>query len=122
MAGPARVVTRRRSRNAARRFVAERGFRRHADTVLYVGLMLGTAITGFSIWRWPHAVPPLAVAPFILLAGLLLRIGFGLLVLVADSAVRIGPTVSELRLGIAMSLLGAPFFLALLVRMRRELA
>ena len=36
--------------------------------------MLGTAITGFSIWRWPHAVPPLAVAPFILLAGLLLRI------------------------------------------------
>ncbi|CCH71469.1 MAG: serine/threonine-protein phosphatase [Actinobacteria bacterium] len=74
MAGPARVVTRRRSRNAARRFVAERGFRRHADTVLYVGLMLGTAITGFSIWRWPHAVPPLAVAPFILLAGLLLRI------------------------------------------------
>jgi hypothetical protein len=74
VAGPARVVTRRRSRNAARRFVAERGFRRHADTVLYVGLMLGTAITGFSIWRWPHAVPPLAVAPFILLAGLLLRI------------------------------------------------
>ncbi|MCB1239839.1 MAG: serine/threonine-protein phosphatase [Tetrasphaera sp.] len=74
MAGPARVVTRRRSRNAARRFVAERGFRRHADTVLYVGLMLGTAITGFSIWRWPHAVPPLALAPFILLAGLLLRI------------------------------------------------
>lgn len=74
VAGPARVVTRRRSRNAARRFVAERGFRRHADTVLYVGLMLGTAITGFSIWRWPHAVPPLALAPFILLAGLLLRI------------------------------------------------
>ncbi len=36
--------------------------------------MLGTAITGFSIWRWPHAVPPLALAPFILLAGLLLRI------------------------------------------------
>jgi iron complex transport system permease protein len=29
--------------------------------------------------------------------------------------------VSELRLGIAMSLLGAPFFLALLLKMRRQI-
>jgi len=28
---------------------------------------------------------------------------------------------SELRLGIALSLLGAPFFLALLLRLRREI-
>src|SRR3546814_11206455 len=45
-----------------------------------------------------------------------------LLVVLADSLVRILPSAGELRLGIAMSLLGAPFFLALLYRMRRELA
>ena len=39
----------------------------------------------------------------------------------ADSVVRILPLVTELRLGIALSLLGAPFFLALLLRMRRGL-
>ena len=44
-----------------------------------------------------------------------------LLVLVADSVVRILPFVTELRLGIALSLLGAPFFLWLLLRMRRGL-
>jgi iron complex transport system permease protein len=30
--------------------------------------------------------------------------------------------VSELRLGIAMSLLGAPFFLVLLLKLRRQIA
>ena len=46
----------------------------------------------------------------------------GLLLLVADSDVRALPTVSELRLGLAMSMLGGPFFLVLLLRMRRGLA
>ena len=45
-----------------------------------------------------------------------------LLVLVADSICRILPLVTELRLGIALSLIGAPFFLALLLRMRRGMA
>ncbi len=49
-------------------------------------------------------------------------LGGALLLTVADSLVRIAPTVSELRLGIAMSMLGGPFFLWLLVRMRRGLA
>jgi iron complex transport system permease protein len=45
-----------------------------------------------------------------------------LLVLVADVACRLLPlSGGELRLGIALSLLGAPFFLALLLRLRREL-
>jgi iron complex transport system permease protein len=43
-------------------------------------------------------------------------------VLIADSLCRILPTVTELRLGIALSLIGAPFFLWLLLRMRRGLA
>jgi len=51
-----------------------------------------------------------------------LRSAGALLVLVADSAVRVLPLVTELRLGIALSLLGAPFFLWLLLRMRRGLA
>ena len=45
-----------------------------------------------------------------------------LLLTLADAGVRVAPTVSELRLGIAMSLLGGPFFLALLLRLRRRLA
>ncbi len=41
------------------------------------------------------------------------------LVLAADSIVRVLPLVTELRLGIALSLIGAPFFGWLLLRMRR---
>ncbi|MBC7505133.1 MAG: iron chelate uptake ABC transporter family permease subunit, partial [Sandarakinorhabdus sp.] len=48
-------------------------------------------------------------------------IGGALLLVLADSLVRIAPTVSELRLGIAMSMLGGPFFLMLLLRLRRTL-
>ena len=43
-------------------------------------------------------------------------------VLLADSLVRLAPTVSELRLGIAMAMLGGPFFLVMLIRMHRQLA
>jgi len=44
-------------------------------------------------------------------------------VLVADSACRLIPLAGgELRLGIALSLIGAPFFLMLLVRLRRDWA
>lgn len=45
-----------------------------------------------------------------------------LLLLIADCLCRLLPMASELRLGIALSLVGAPFFLMLLLRMRRELA
>jgi iron complex transport system permease protein len=40
-------------------------------------------------------------------------------VLAADAIVRALPFVTELRLGIALSLIGAPFFGWLLLRMRR---
>jgi len=43
-----------------------------------------------------------------------------LLVLIADCVCRLLPLVTELRLGIALSLVGAPFFLHLLLKMRRE--
>ena len=40
----------------------------------------------------------------------------------ADSLVRVTPTVSEVRLGIATSMLGGPFFLVMLLRLRKSLA
>ena len=49
-------------------------------------------------------------------------LGGALLLTLADCLVRVAPTVSELRLGIAMSMLGGPFFLWLLLRMRQRLA
>ena len=88
-----------------------------------VGLTVGTGVAvagiiGFVGLIVPHLVRPMTdrrpsslIVPSAL-AG-------ALLVLVADSAVRILPFVTELRLGIALSLIGAPFFLWLLLRMRR---
>jgi len=94
--------------------------------VLGVGLCVGASVAaagvvGFVGLIVPHLVRPLvggrpsAVLLPSALAG-------ALLLLLADSAVRAAPTVSELRLGIAMSLVGGPFFLFLLLRMRRSLA
>lgn len=94
--------------------------------VLGVGLTVGASVAAAGIIGFvglivPHLVRPLAghrpsavLLPSALAGALLLTL--------ADSLVRIMPSASELRLGIAMSLLGAPFFLALLFRMRRELA
>ena len=91
-----------------------------------IGLTVGASVAvagiiGFVGLIVPHLVRPLTdsrpsqlIVPSAL-AG-------ALLVLVADSAVRVLPFVTELRLGIALSLLGAPFFLWLLIRMRRGLA
>jgi iron complex transport system permease protein len=94
--------------------------------VIGVGLIVGASVAaagviGFVGLIVPHLVRPLtsrrpgAVLLPSALAG-------ALLLCLADAAVRAAPTVSELRLGIAMSLLGGPFFLALLLKMRRQLA
>lgn len=94
--------------------------------ILGIGLAVGASVAvagiiGFVGLIVPHLVRPLTdrrpsqlIIPSAL-AG-------ALLVLIADSLVRILPLVTELRLGIALSLLGAPFFLWLLLRMRRGLA
>jgi iron complex transport system permease protein len=44
------------------------------------------------------------------------------LVLAADILVRLTPSAAEVRLGVAMAAVGGPFFLALLISMRRRLA
>lgn len=91
-----------------------------------VGLTVGAGVAvagiiGFVGLMVPHLVRPLTNRKP---SGLLLpsALAGALLVLIADSLCRILPLVTELRLGIALSLLGAPFFLMLLLRMRRGLA
>lgn len=91
-----------------------------------VGLTVGSGVAVAGIVGFVGLIVPHLVRPFtdrrpsqLILPSALAG---ALLVLVADSTVRILPLVTELRLGIALSLIGAPFFLWLLLRMRRGLA
>ena len=94
--------------------------------VLGTGLTVGSGVAvagiiGFVGLIVPHLVRPLTdkrPSSLILPSAL----AGALLVLVADVVCRILPLVTELRLGIALSLIGAPFFLMLLLRMRKGLA
>ncbi len=93
-----------------------------AGVALTVGAAVASAgVIGFVGLMVPHLVRPLAGnrPSAILLPSAL---GGALLLTLADCLVRLLPTVSELRLGIAMSMLGGPFFLYLLIAMRRRLA
>jgi iron complex transport system permease protein len=97
--------------------------RLQALLVAGVGLTVGSGVAvagviGFVGLMVPHLVRPLTdrrpsslIVPSAL-AG-------ALLVLVADCVCRVLPLVTELRLGIALSLIGAPFFLHLLLKTRR---
>ena len=80
-----------------------------AGIIGFVGLIVPHLVRPFTDGRPSRLIVPSA------LAG-------ACLVLSADSAVRVLPLVTELRLGIALSLIGAPFFLWLLLRLRRGLA
>lgn len=91
-----------------------------------VGLTVGSGVAVAGIVGFVGLIVPHLVRPFtdrrpsqLLLPSALAG---ALLVLVADSVCRLVPLVTELRLGIALSLVGAPFFLWLLLRMRRGLA
>ena len=94
--------------------------------IVGTALTVGASVAAAGVIGFVGLIVPHLVRPFVggrpsatLLPSAL---GGALLLTVADSLVRIAPTVSELRLGIAMSMLGGPFFLWLLVRMRRGLA
>jgi iron complex transport system permease protein len=93
--------------------------------VLGVGLIVGASVAAAGIIGFVGLIVPHLVRPFtnrtpgaVLLPAALAG---ALLLTLADAAVRAAPMVSELRLGIAMSLLGGPFFLVLLLRQRRRL-
>jgi iron complex transport system permease protein len=94
--------------------------------VLGVGLSVGgsvavSGVVGFVGLIVPHLVrglygeQPSAILWPSALAG-------AILTLTADSLVRLVPGPAEIRLGIAMAVLGAPFFLLLLVKQRGRLA
>lgn len=109
---------------AAARSLGVSPVRLQALLILGTGLTVGAGvavagIVGFVGLIVPHLVRPLTdrrpsalIVPSAL-AG-------ALLVLVADCVCRVLPLVTELRLGIALSLVGAPFFLGLLLKMRKE--
>lgn len=94
--------------------------------VIGVGLTVGASVAAAGIIGFVGLIVPHLVRPFadhrpsaVMLPSALAG---ALLIVVADSIVRLLPSVSELRLGIAMALLGAPFFMALLFKMHRELS
>lgn len=88
-----------------------------------VGLTVGAGVAVAGIIGFVGLIVPHLVRPFTdrLPSSLIMpsALAGACLVLAADSVVRILPLMTELRLGIALSLLGAPFFLWLLLRMRR---
>ena len=94
--------------------------------VIGVGMTVGSSVAvagiiGFVGLVVPHLVRPLVGhQPSALLIPSALA--GALLVVLADCLVRILPSTSEVRLGIAMASLGTPFFMMLLFKMRREVA
>lgn len=94
------------------------------QVILGIGLVIGSGVAvagiiGFVGLMVPHLVRPQTdrrPSSLLVPSGL----AGALLLLIADCLCRVLPLASgELRLGIALSLLGTPFFLVLLLRMRR---
>jgi iron complex transport system permease protein len=90
-----------------------------------VGIGVGAAVAVTGVVSFVGLIVPHLLRPFVgeSPSRLLLpsALGGAALVLVADSLVRLVPGAQELKLGIAMALLGAPFFLALMWRERARL-
>lgn len=107
---------------AAARSLGVRMGRMRVLVVLGTGLVVGagvavTGVIGFVGLVVPHLLRPV----FGHRPGALLlpsALGGAALVLAADSLVRLTPGVGEVRLGVAMAMIGAPFFLGLLFRER----
>lgn len=80
-----------------------------------------TGVIGFVGLVTPHLLRPLVGARPGALLGLS-ALGGAVLTLSADILVRLTPSATEVKLGVAMAAVGGPFFLWLLIRMRRRLA
>ena len=94
--------------------------------VLGVGLSVGASVAVSGVVGFVGLIVPHLIRSFygeqpsrILLPSAL---GGAILTLTADSLVRFIPGPGEMRLGIAMAVLGAPFFLLLLLRYRKGAA
>lgn len=93
---------------------------------LGVGLVTGASVAVSGIVGFVGLIVPHLVRQFVGgTPGSLLvpsALGGALLVLAADILMRLVPLENELKLGIAMSALGGPFFLMMLIAMRRRVA
>jgi iron complex transport system permease protein len=95
-----------------------------ARIVIGLGLAVGASVAVTGVVGFVGLVVPHLLRPFVgqRPSALLLpsALGGGALMLAADSLVRLAPGAAELQLGVAMALLGGPFFFVLLFRMRRR--
>ena len=93
-----------------------------AGVALAVGSSVAvTGVISFVGLLTPHLLRPMVGSrpSAVLLPSFL---GGAVLTLAADILVRLTPAASEVKLSVAMALLGGPFFLAMLISMRRRLA
>jgi iron complex transport system permease protein len=92
-----------------------------AGVTLAVGASVAvTGVIGFVGLIVPHLLRPwFGGRPGALIAPS--AIGGAVLLLAADILVRLTPAAVEIRLGSAMAAIGGPFFLVLLIRMRRRI-
>lgn len=91
-----------------------------AGVTLAVGASVAvTGVIGFVGLIVPHLLRPWFRRPGALVVPS--AIGGAVLLLAADILVRLTPAAVEIRLGSAMAVIGGPFFLALLIRMRRRI-
>jgi iron complex transport system permease protein len=91
-----------------------------------VGLCVGASVAVSGVVGFVGLIVPHVIRTFvgeqpsrILIPS---AIGGAVLTLIADSLVRLTPGPGEVRLGIAMTALGAPFFLAILMKQRGKVA
>lgn len=93
---------------------------------LGVALAVGSSVAVTGIVSFVGLVVPHLLRPVVgARPGALLipsTLGGAALTLAADMLVRVTPAASEVKLGVAMAVLGGPFFLFTLISMRRRLA
>jgi len=91
--------------------------------IVGVGLSVGAAVAVSGVVGFVGLIVPHVMRSFIgeKPSAILLpsALGGAILTLAADSLVRLIPGPGEIRLGIVMAVLGAPFFLAILMKARR---
>jgi iron complex transport system permease protein len=100
--------------------------RLQALLALGVGLAVGASVAATGVISFvgliaPHLMRPLTNGePGKLLAPS--AVGGAILVLVADMMVRLTPAAAEIKLGVALAMIGGPFFLVVLLTMRNRMA
>jgi iron complex transport system permease protein len=100
--------------------------RARAILAVGVGLTTGACVAATGIIGFVGLITPHLMRPFVGAkpGALLLPSGLAgaVLVLAADIVVRLIPAAAEIKLGVAMAVLGGPFFLVLLIALRRRIA